>query len=131
MATCIGLAESRHAKDVTHHCVMEDDGYYWFIYPHFESFGLESVFDLYGGGRLGPSEMDRVLSCLAEARADAVTRAASWDVVTGTDVSDRSNPVELTDSVARHEVLSRIDALASLARQAKEQGSKWIVGDGD
>ena len=67
---------------------LEDDGYFWFLHPHFEAAGFH--LDLYGDSMFGTGELERVKKVLERAAEALESKPATFQVSIGKTVE----PVE-------------------------------------
>ena len=68
------------------HVAFQSDGYYWHLYPYFESAKLPSEYeliDLYGDNEISGYELDRLEGRLREAKLDMQWRAETWLLTIG------------------------------------------------
>jgi hypothetical protein len=96
---------------------LDDDGYYWHLYPYFESAKLPSggeLIDLYGDNEVSGYQLDRLRSSMETARNDLCWRGDSWEVVTGWSGDDLSPETEIKQRVDKYRLLELIDRLVSL-----------------
>ena len=108
----------------------DDDGYYWFLYPYFETANLNRRFelvDLYGNSEIDGYQLERLRDELLEARLDVEKRADTWKVLVGWTGTTKSRTTEIWRSVYRTEFLDRIDHLLRLVDAARVGGRKLVV----
>ncbi|MCA9620885.1 MAG: hypothetical protein KC731_17805 [Myxococcales bacterium] len=129
MAADLGLGNSFDDPDITYVVSLDDDGYYWFLYPYFEKANLDrrrELVDLYGGAVLDDYQLDRFEEELREARFDAANRPEGWAVLTGWN-AHRCKDFEIRKPVVREQLLKLIDQLLELVSDARAKQLKVIV----
>jgi hypothetical protein len=111
----------------------QSDGYYWHLYPYFESAKLPSkneLIDLYGDNEISGYELDRLESRLREAKLDMQWRAETWLVTigwTGSNICRESEDQRLVD---KQTMLALIDRMLNVIAYTKENELKLcVVGD--
>lgn len=87
MAMSIGLSRTDdvHNADYTSDIYLEDDGYYWFLYPFFQDVWEHTgqMIDLYGVAVFGVNEQQVLLETLERAATVARKQPDEWDVCIG------------------------------------------------
>lgn len=80
MALDVGVGKNH--LEFKHWFVLEDDGYYWFLYPLFEKLqGLTTqLIDLYGDAVFSGARLDDLQDMLDEARALVAGQPERWRV---------------------------------------------------
>jgi hypothetical protein len=109
---------------------MDDDGYYWHLYPYFESAKLpcdHELIDLYGDNEIHGYELDRLRSKLVVARKDLSWRSDSWEVVTGWSDDHLAPESEIRKKVDKQRLAETIDRLISLIDHCRDKGLKLCV----
>ncbi len=105
-----------------HGLSFDDDGYYWFMHPWFESLAKQTgkYIDLYGRVEFSPSEFPRLRDITAEVRERIRQQPTSWQVTTGW----QTHPLrkEITKKVNRSDFLRLLDAFDRLMDTASSTG---------
>ena len=116
------------ASEVAIH--MDDNGYYWHLYPYFESAKLpcdHELIDLYGDNEISGYELDRLRARLIVAQQDLAWRSDAWDVVTGWNGGDITPETEIKRSVEKRNMLDTIERFLALIDYCKSNGFKLCV----
>jgi len=74
--------------------LLNDDGYYWFLYRYFEAANLDrgaELIDLYGGAELAGYQLERLAEELQQALRDVEAGPAEWNGL-GRLVGDGEDP---------------------------------------
>jgi hypothetical protein len=114
---------------------MEDDGYYWFMYPFFErlSAATGQMVDPYGGAEFHGATLDALRRTLAEARDAVSAMPEQWQVQTGTSLGSviaPTPPTPVLETVARETFLNLLAAFGALAARADRDGRRLVcIGD--
>ena len=119
------------SPDLTVH--FDDDGYYWHLYPYFETAklpGRHELIDLYGNAEIEGYELKRLFNVLELAENDLGWRADEWRVTTGWSGQKISEETEINRPVLKGELLRRIRRLRALTSYCLENGVPLCV-DGD
>ena len=103
---------------------------YWTLVPMFRQIEQKTglLIDQYGTVVFPSGQIPALLKTLADARKDFSSRPVGWPVSMGTEV--RPAYRELTGLVSRTDVLTMLERLERLAKEAFESSSSlWFVGD--
>ena len=109
---------------------VDDNGYYWHLYPYFESAKLpcgHELVDLYGSNAIDGYELDRLRAKMIVAKNDLSWRPESWDVVTGWDGHDIRSQNEIKKIVDKAKMVELIDRLIALIDHCKTNELKLCV----
>lgn len=109
---------------------MDDDGYYWHLYPYFESAKLpcgHELIDLYGHNEIHGYELDRLRARLVVAQKDLAWRSDTWDVVTGWNGHDITPESEIKRAVEKRKMLDTIERFLVLIDHCQSNGVKLCV----
>jgi len=113
--------------------ILNDDGYYWFLYRYFESANLErhkgELIDLYGGGVIEGYQLHRLRSELEQAVQDVVHKPESWQVLVGWKGDNVSVETEDWRSVEKSKMLQVLSSLLALVTASSSL--RKLVCDGD
>ncbi|MEX2306735.1 MAG: hypothetical protein WD738_04045 [Pirellulales bacterium] len=111
----------------------QSDGYYWYLYPYFESAKLPSkheLIDLYGDNEISGYELDRLENRLQDAKMDMQWRAESWLVTIGWSGSTISRKTAEQRMDHKETMLALIDRVLDVIAYAKSNELKLcVVGD--
>jgi hypothetical protein len=109
---------------------LDNDGYYWFLHPHFEKLRSETgqYIDLYGDVAFVGANLDALERMLTDARRMVESQPTSWKVHTGTQTA----PVrrEIHQPVERAEFLRLFDVWQQVIDRARQTG-RPVVFFGD
>ncbi|WP_417387920.1 hypothetical protein [Gimesia sp.] len=87
MAVAIGLSRTDdvHNADYTSGIYLEDDGYYWFLFPFFQDVYEQTgqMIDLYDNAVFSANDQPVLLAILERASAEAREKPAEWNVCIG------------------------------------------------
>ena len=113
--------------------ILNDDGYYWFLYPYFETANLDrstELVDLYGDADIAGYQLERLHDELIEARLDAGCRAETWRVLVGWTNTERSRSTENWQTIDRAKMVALIDRLLEFVQAARSMSGRLVcVGD--
>ncbi len=130
MSLDIRIRTAQPHSDAGLQVALQDDGYYWFLYPLFERLGEEcgKILDLYGGGLFTRDDFPRLRQMLDEAQAMAERQPESWQVHVGTEL--QPTPRELYKTVQRARFLELITTLRTMVDTADRLGGALeCIGD--
>lgn len=98
---------------------LDDDGYYWQLYPFFNGIAVESgqMIDLYGDARFTSSEFETLIEFLEAAKRFTNAQPDEWGIVSGVQIEPSIEAVVHT--VARDVLRSLIDKLIAIAQKAR------------
>jgi len=150
MALNIGIGDSTSLIPVQGEpsLCLEDDGYYWFLYPLFDRLRVETgqYIDLYGDASFGDGALAALERLLAEARARIESQPDEWEVHVGMQIMPTGkdlfkavgskiagqwqNVKEVYKSVQRGQFLELIAQWEKIVARAKEFG-RPVVCFGD
>jgi hypothetical protein len=67
------------------HTSLDDDGYYWFMYPYFEKLAAKTgqLLDLYGGATFEGEALQELRAIVATIREAVCKMPLQWEVQTG------------------------------------------------
>jgi hypothetical protein len=104
-------------------CSLDDDGYYWFLHPHFEELAKDTgqYIDLYGGAGFSGEALGALRRTIAVARQQTDAQPERWDVVVG--VRPGVVAQEIRSGVEKAEMqllLEKLDAGACKAQSIGE-----------
>ena len=109
---------------------LDNDGYYWFLYPLIESLTActGQWIDLYGDAKFAGDDLLALGRMLTEARRRVDAQPETWEVHIGT----QTHPVvrELFSTVHRDEFMKLFDRWERVIERAKETG-RSVVCFGD
>jgi len=108
----------------------DDDGYYWFMHPWFETLAEQTgkYIDLYGGAEFSPIEFQRLRTITAEVRERILEQPTTWQVTTGWQTHPERK--EILKEVNRDDFLRLLDDIESLMNKAASTGkSIECIGD--
>jgi hypothetical protein len=111
-------------------CSLDDDGYYWFLFPFFEDLAKQTGqwIDLYGGAAFAGQKLDDLARVLAVAREMVEKQPPAWEVVTG--IREGPEPETIRSPVDRQQIRALLDTLEAAVRKAGVAGSYvTFVGD--
>ncbi|MCC2668367.1 MAG: hypothetical protein K0Q72_838 [Armatimonadetes bacterium] len=87
MAVSIGLSRVETTDDAgcSAGVFLDDDGYYWFLYPFFERVEKQTgqMVDLYGNAVFAAEQLPLLLAALDAAVASTEQQAGEWAVLVG------------------------------------------------
>jgi hypothetical protein len=111
--------------------LLENDGYYWHLYPYFEAAKLltvsaDELIDLYGSREIEGYELSRLREQMIVASKDLQWRGATWDVVTGWN-EVVSPHTEIREVVHKSEMLTLLDRLIALIDHCQTERLKLCV----
>ena len=97
---------------------LEDDGYYWHLFPVFEKVWERAgqMIDLYGVADFGPKELPVLREALLDSCEELGKQPERWKVKTG----EQIKPVQKTlyDEVDREKFLAFLDSIQSVIQKA-------------
>jgi hypothetical protein len=106
---------------------LEDDGYYWFMHPHFETLMAKTgqYVDLYGNAWFYGDNLIAMAETLIEIEHEAKQREEAFDVVTGESVEGR-----VLQRVDRERLLLLLEEWGKMAAYAQcMEKSVFCFGD--
>ncbi|MDP3541890.1 MAG: hypothetical protein Q8T11_05415 [Elusimicrobiota bacterium] len=126
--------KSKNPESAKRRVLLQDDGYYWFLYWYFEAASLpprkHELIDLYAHAELFGYQLQRFIEELDEARTDVLSKPEQWSVRVGWNGETMSKETERYESVERSRMVALIDDLLSIAREAHDQDLKlFSIGD--
>jgi hypothetical protein len=131
MAACIFVADNWHASPANpgeRGVILENDGYYWFLYRYFEGANLNhqsELIDLYGGDEIDGYQLHRLETELRTALEDVCRKPERWRVLTGWR-NEAAIENEVWHEVERDKMVLLIQALLWLVEFAKDRHLKLI-----
>ncbi|HAH46207.1 hypothetical protein [Gimesia sp.] len=118
MALSIGLSRTDdvHNADYTSGIYLEDDGYYWFLFPFFQDVWEQTgkIIDLYDDAVFSANELPVLLAILERASAEAREQPDEWDVRIGWRGDDA-----LMSTVTKSELQALLTKLIDLVTEAQ------------
>jgi hypothetical protein len=108
----------------------ENDGYYWFLHPLFETLAKETgqYLDLYDDCLFAGSDLEALARTFAAARTLIERQPSSWRVSIGRQLAPV--PKEIHSTVEKKTFLQAIDRLEDIVRIAISTGNV-VVSTGD
>ena len=108
-------------KDAKYCLTIEDDGYFWYLYPYFEKIVEEpgQWIDLYETAVFFQDKLDSLSKALNEARDSISDKPNEWSVKVGEQIDPEKN--ELFSLVSKVKIIELIDELLKITKEAKEQ----------
>ena len=102
---------------------VDDEGYYWFLYPLFEKLREETgeFIDLYGGATFSGVALDALAQTIVEAHKLVDAQPDSWEVVTG--VITKPVRKEVRASVNKQQMKMLLAKLEEAVSKAKTRGA--------
>jgi len=113
----------------------EDDGYYWFLYPHFEGLAQRTgqMIDLYDTATFAMQKLDDLQIVIDEARVQVESMLDSWDVLIGWSTGSNQHPTGATavwSTVYRESFLGLLAQFDSMIAEARRTGQAILcLGD--
>ena len=107
-----------------------DDGYYWHLYPYFESAKLPSnseLIDLYGDNEISGYELDRLQKRLEDARMDAQWRPDEWPVTVGWKGAKVTKEAEIQSIIKKSDLIFTLDRFLDLISYVRDNDLKLCV----
>ncbi|MEQ8637148.1 hypothetical protein [Gimesia maris] len=118
MAVTIGLSctDDVHNADYTSGVYLEDDGYYWFLFPFFQDVWEQTgqMIDLYDNAVFSAIELSVLLAILERASAEAREQPDKWEVCIGWRGDDA-----IMSTVTKPELLALLTKLIDLVTEAQ------------
>lgn len=110
---------------------LDDDGYYWFLWPLFQELFEETgqFIDLYGNACFESENLARLGQILERAQILVNTQPETWSVSVGIQ-THQSHSHEVFQQVSKTHFLKLLNQWQSLLRLA-EQSGQGIVAFGD
>ncbi|HEV3383907.1 MAG TPA: hypothetical protein VG097_03780 [Gemmata sp.] len=123
--------ESDSANPKDRSILLEDDGYYWFLYRYFEGAKLyhqhqSELVDLYGGGEIDGYQLHRLETELKSALEAVGHKPEQWRMLTGWN-GEVAIENEIWKDVEKDKMILLIQRLLWLIEFAKERSLKLIV----
>ncbi len=138
MSLTIGMAvEGTQPVELAAHTRvdLDDDGYYWFLYPLFERLASETgqMVDLYDGATFAGPSLVAFRRVVADARRLIAPMPEQWDVQTGMDIGSYAQPIPPTPvyaTVRKDRFLGLLRRLDELLDEAVRLGGRVVcLGD--
>jgi hypothetical protein len=124
------LEPVRVGGDYEYICSLDDDGYYWFLFPLFEDLAKQTGqwIDLYGGAAFAGPTLDDLARTLTAAGVLVEKQPPVWEVVIGV----RMGPVpeEVRCAVDKQQIRALLDKLEAAVHKAKAAGT-YVTFMGD
>lgn len=100
---------------------LEDDGYFWFLWPFFEQLARKTGqrIDLYGDAVFGGALLDDLKQTLTAVRQSLEGRPQTWEVSVGFQMPGRQ---EIFSTVNKLEFKENLDKLEVAIEKAKATG---------
>ena len=114
---------------------LEDDGYYWFLFPHFEDLANETgqMIDLYNGAVFESATLAAFRAMIERAKGAVRTMPDCWNVQTGSEIGSYLEPKEPTpvfSAVEKGALIQLLDRFAELVDTAiSTKGRIRCLGD--
>jgi len=114
---------------------MEDDGYYWFLYPLLETLAecTGEMIDPYGGATFAGRDLDSLHGTLVEARRRIEPMPERWNVQTGMSLGSNLHPTPptpLNSEVEKEAFVALIERLDAVVAKAKTDNRRIVcLGD--
>lgn len=101
---------------------LDDDGYYWFLYPLFAQLyeHTAQMVDLYGKAFFEGTSLDALQEVLAQARQQLESQPETWQVSVSLQISPEYK--EVFDEVSRTTFLEILDRWKRLVEFAQKHG---------
>ncbi|MBI1346444.1 hypothetical protein GC163_09150 [bacterium] len=125
MAVSIGLSHTDNVRnaDYTSGVYLEDDGYYWFLYPYFQDVWEHTgqMIDLYDDAVFGGNEQPVLLALLERAAAEASQQPDEWNVRIGWRGDDA-----IVSKVTKPELQALLTRLIDLVTEAQASQCAFV-----
>jgi hypothetical protein len=103
---------------------LEGDGYYWHLYPYFQSAKIPSedpeLIDLFSNNVIDGYELDRLQLRLEDARMDIQWRPDQWTVTTGWRGGNIAKETEILCTVEKRKLNQLINQLLEMIENTKK-----------
>jgi hypothetical protein len=132
MSLDLGLADGPDVHQAAFSVSFDNDAYYWFCFPFFETLGARTgqMIDLYGDAAFGGEHLEHFATTLAAIRSAAAKLPEVSSVCIGHQVVRDAAPEPLLAWLNRPRLLQLLDQLDALVEEAQREG-KWVACLGD
>lgn len=103
-------------------CALDDDGYYWYLYPRFVSLAEETGLwiDLYDGVAFSGESLDALARTISAARTLVDAQPDEWEIVTA--IRQQPFGEEVRCKVVQQIMIELLDRLATAIQRAIANG---------
>ena len=127
MGLNIGVGQSAKTRSHEPSMALEDDGYFWFLWPHFDRLSAETgqTMDLYGDASFSGESLTAIERALALATSQVENQPKSWEVSIGT-----TSAGEVYRTVWRRQFLDLIAEFSVVITRCRVLGQPLVcIGD--